>query len=121
MASKKVGFAALAAFTFAGFGTARAGDISGHYKMDGTDTTGIAYDGTADIAMASESSCRITFSDGWEGICMLKGTSLAVAYIVHGKVGLAVYEISSDGSMKGIFVDDYHGGGIGNEKLTPIR
>ena len=110
MASIIAKFTALAAFASAWFGAAQAGEISGHYKMDGTDTKGVAYSGSADITMPSESTCRIAFSDGFEGICMLKGTSLVAAYIVHGKLGLVVYEIASDGSLNGTFVDDYHGG-----------
>ena len=100
---------------------AAAGDVSGHYRMEGTDTTGITYAGTADIIMTSETTCRIAFSDGSEGICILKGTTVAVAYLVHGKVGLTLYEISGDGTLEGPFIDDYHGGGIGKETLKPAR
>ena len=57
--------------------------------------------------MISESNCRITFSDGFAGTCMVKGTTFAVAYTVHGKLGLSVHEIHSDGSLEGLFVDDY--------------
>jgi hypothetical protein len=77
--------------------------------------------------MLPEKACRIKWSDGYAGICMLKDKTLSVAYLVHGKAGLGVYEVSNDGSIEGPFIDDFHGGGIGKggkigkEKLTPIR
>ena len=118
MATRIAAFAAIIAALCT---PAAAKDIGGHYRMEGTDTTGIAYAGTADIAMTAENICRITFSDGFSGICMVKGATVMLAYIVHGKAGLAVYEISGDGSLQGVFIDDYHGGGIGKETLTPIH
>ena len=118
MASRIVGFAALIA---AWCTTAAAQDVGGHYRMAGTDTKGVAYAGSADIEMTADNTCRITFSDGFSGICMVKGTTLTAAYMVHGKVGLVIYEISGDGSLQGTFIDDYHGGGIGKEALTPNR
>jgi hypothetical protein len=39
---------------------------------------------------------------------------------VHGKTGLVIYEIQNDGSLKGIFIDDFHGGKFGRETLTPM-
>ena len=113
--------ALFAAVLAGGCNTAAAGDIGGHYRMEGTSTTGAAYTGVADIAMTSASTCRITFSDGFAGICLVKDTTFAVAYIVHGKAGLTVYEICSDGSLQGFNIDDYHGGGIGKEKLSPVH
>src|SRR5919109_761922 len=80
---------------------AAAEDISGHYRMERVSTTGSAYSGTADIAMSFENTCRIRYSDGREGICMLNGRTVTAAYIVHGKTGLAIYGIQSDGSRRG--------------------
>ena len=109
-----------AAFLAAAVNLATA-EISGHYRMDGVDTKGVTYAGTADISMSSESNCRIMYSDGFEGICMAKGTTFAVSYIVHGKLGLALYEIGSDGTLQGAFIDDFHGGSVGRETLIPAR
>jgi hypothetical protein len=39
---------------------------------------------------------------------------------VYGKLGLAVYDANGDGSLGSVFIDNYHGGGMGKEKLTPI-
>lgn len=100
---------------------ATAAEVGGHYRMEGVDTKGVTYAGSADVSMSSESDCRVKYSDGFEGICMLSGTTLVVAYDVHRKLGLAVYEIGSDGVLEGRFIDDYHGGGVGREKLTPAR
>ena len=100
---------------------ATAAEVGGHYRMDGVDTKGATYSGSADISMSSESDCRVKYSDGFEGICLLNGTTLVVAYDVHHKLGLAVYAIGSDGVLDGRFIDDYHGGGVGREKLTPVR
>ncbi|MFI0849308.1 hypothetical protein [Mesorhizobium sp. IMUNJ 23232] len=111
----------LIAFTAVGCGNAIAADITGHYRMEGVDTKGNSYSGSADISMSSESNCRIKFSDGFGGICLVSGDQLAVAYDVHGKLGLSLYEIGSDGSLDGTFIDDYHGGGVGREKLTPAN
>jgi len=114
--------AGLAAVMAAGCTPVAAGDIAGHYRMEGVSTTGSAYSGTADITMSFENTCRIRYSDGFEGICMLSGDrTVTAAYIVHGKAGLAIYEAQSDGSLVGTFIDDFHGGKFGKEKLTPLR
>jgi hypothetical protein len=118
MVIRTVLFAALMA---AGCTGAAATDISGHYRMEGVSTTGSAYSGTADIVMSFENTCRITYSDGPAGICMLNEKTVTGAYIVHGKAGLVIYEIQSDGSLEGIFIDDFHGGRFGKEKLTPMH
>jgi hypothetical protein len=54
---------------------------------------------------------------------MLDGTTLYVASVVHGKPQLGIYEIASDGSMEGVFTDNFHGkgGNIHREKLTPVE
>jgi hypothetical protein len=31
-----------------------------------------------------------------------------------------VYDVSGDGSLESVFIEKYHGGGMGKEKLTPI-
>jgi hypothetical protein len=104
-----------------------AQDIGGRYKSEGTDPAGGHFSLTAEIEMLPENTCRIKWSDGSSGICFLTGTTFSIAYIIHGAVGLGVYEVSSDGTIEGPFIDDFHGGGIGTggkigtEKLTPIR
>lgn len=110
-----------AAFIYAGCTVAAAQDIAGSYRTEGTSTTGASYTENADIEMTGETTCRIKFSSGFSGICMLMGKTLTVSYLVHGKAGLGIYEVFDDGSIEGIFIDDFHGGGIGKEKLIPLR
>jgi hypothetical protein len=111
-----------AAFMAAGGIGAAAQNISGHYRVEGTNSLYGEYSGTADIeiiAMSAGDICRVEYSDGDAGICMLKDTTLAVAYPVRGRIGIIVYEISRDGSMQGLFVED--GGISGKEKMIPVR
>jgi hypothetical protein len=119
--------AAAMAVVAASVSPAAAQDISGRYRSEGTDPTGITFALTAEIEMLKENACRMTWSDGTGGICLLVGDDLSVAYLVHGAIGLGVYHRAGDGTLEGAFIDDYHGGGIakggkvGKEKLTPIR
>jgi hypothetical protein len=54
------------------------------------------------------------------GICMTAGTSFAASYVLNGKVGMVLYELQPDGSMKGIWtVADQPGSGT--ENLSPAR
>lgn len=111
----------------AGFSPAAAQDIGGRYSSEGIDPAGGKFSLTAEITMVYDNACRLRWSDGTDAICMLNGNSLSVAYLIHGKLGLGVYELSSDGSLDGPIIDDFHGGGtgkggkIGREKLTPVR
>ncbi|WP_271892518.1 hypothetical protein [Candidatus Phyllobacterium onerii] len=119
--------AAFAAFVAAGSSVAAAEGIGGQYRSEGIDPADSHFSVTVEIEILAENTCRIKWSDGSKGICMLKGTTLSTAGIVHGTAQLGVYEVSSDGSIEGSFIDDYHGGGIGKggkigkEKMTPIR
>jgi hypothetical protein len=127
MAARTVTFAAAigAGYTASaaqnGCTASAAENLGGRYRMEGVTQAGSSYSGTAEIVMMSTNTCRIKFSDGSAGICMFEGVTISVAYLVHGKLGLSIYEICSDGSLQGRFIDDYHGEGIGKEKLTPIR
>lgn len=112
-------------FLAAGTTLAQAQEIGGRYQSQGTDPAGALFSGTVEIIMVSENTCTIRWNDGSEGICMLNGTALSAAYLVHGKLGLASYQLSPDGSLEGSFIDNLHGGGLGNgggvgsEKLVP--
>jgi hypothetical protein len=51
---------------------------------------------------------------------MLAGSSLAAAYKLNDSVGLVLYELQSDGSMKGVWtIADKSG--AGTENLTPAK
>jgi hypothetical protein len=101
---------------------ARAQIVGGQYRVQDTNTDGSAYQGTATITPSSNTTCRIVWQTGStsRGICMGAGTSFAASYVLNGKVGLVLYQMQSDGSMKGIWtVADQPG--AGTETLTPAR
>ena len=113
---------AFALFIFAGSIVPSAQDISGRYKAEGTDPEGTRFSETAVKEMMPDGTCRVKWSGGIEGICIFKESILSVGYTVHGKAGLGVYKVASDGT----FIDNFHGGGIGKggkigtEQLTAI-
>jgi hypothetical protein len=105
-----VGFAAAAS----------AAGIDGRYKVAGTNADGSPYGGTAEIVATGGPTCRIKWDTGSEstGICMRSGNSFAAAYQLGEHVGLVIYEIEGDGSMRGTWtVADSPG--VGTEVLTP--
>ena len=116
-----VKIASFFALLFAYCSTAAAQDIGGRYQSDGIDPKGMHFTLNAEIEVLPQNTCRIKWSDGSAGICILKDKILAVSYLIHGKLGLFLYEVSSDGNIEGDFIDDFHGGGIGKEKLIPVR
>src|SRR5262245_35703043 len=100
--------AAFAAFIAVGCTAAAAQDIGGRYRAQCTLQTGTNCSGTAEIVMTSAKTCTIKWDDGTTGICMLDDTTLSVGFITHGAAGVGVYELSADGTLKGVFIDDYH-------------
>jgi hypothetical protein len=116
------GIFAAAGFIAAGCTAAAAEDLSGRYAVDGTLANGRTYSMTAGIKMTSENTCDISWSDGTKGVCMLDGTTLSVGSVmVNGHPQVAVYQVAPDGSIEGVFFDNYNGKGLSHEKLTPIR
>jgi hypothetical protein len=71
--------------------------------------------------MTSENTCDVYWGDGEKGVCMLDGTTLSVASVVHGDPQVGVYQVAPDGSIEGVFFDNFHGKGINREKLTPVH
>ena len=100
---------------------ALAYDIGGRYKSQGTFANGAGFSVMVEIAMKPDNTCRIKWSDGVSGVCMLKGTQLFTARIVMGSPQLGVYEVAADGSIEGVFIDDVNGKGISKEKWVPIH
>jgi hypothetical protein len=100
---------------------ALAEHVGGKYRVKGTNFDGSPYNGTATIAPSSNSTCRIEWHTGGTtsvGFCMLAGNSLAAAYKLNDSVGLVLYELQDDGSLKGIWtIADKSG--AGTEVLTP--
>ncbi len=115
--------AAIALFVLAIAGSsASAQMVGGQYRVEGTNADGSSYSGTATITPSSNSTCRITWRTGSTstGICMVAGRAFAASYVLNGKVGLVVYELQPDGSLRGAWtVADQPG--AGTEILTPAR
>ena len=97
--------------------------VGGEYQVKGTNFDGSAYGGTAQITPSSDSTCRIewkTGGSGSAGFCMLAGDALAAAYKLGDAVGLVLYKLQPDGSLKGVWtIADKPG--AGTEVLTPAK
>jgi hypothetical protein len=111
---------AIAALSFT---TASAQSVGGRYQAQGTNFDGSPYSGTATISRSSNTTCRIEWKTGGtssSGFCMLSNGALAAAYKLGNAVGLILYDVQADGSLKGIWtIADKSG--AGTENLTPIR
>jgi len=113
--------------TLAGVGlwsaAAAAQTVGGTYNVAGTNFDGSSYSGTATITPSSNSTCRIEWKTGSTdstGFCMLANKAFAAAYKLNDSVGLVVYELQPDGSLKGYWtIADKPG--AGTETLTPEK
>jgi hypothetical protein len=102
---------------------AAAGDLSGRYAVTGTNFDGSSYKGEAEIVITSDSTCAIAWSiAGREsgGICMPNGNAMAAAYEMDGDIGLVIYKIEGDGTLKGVWTIAGQRG-QGTDVLTPIN
>ena len=102
--------------------TASAAGIAGWYKVEGTNADGSPYRGVAEIVATGGSTCRIRWDTGSisTGICMRSGDAFSAAYQLGDKIGLVIYEIQDDGSMRGTWtIADSPG--VGTEMLTPQK
>ncbi len=97
--------------------------VGGEYRVKGTNFDGSPYSGTATITPSSNSTCRIewhTGSTNSSGFCMVAADALAAAYKLNDSVGLVLYKLQSDGSLKGVWtIADKPG--AGTEVLTPAK
>ena len=101
---------------------ASAQSVGGRYDVNGTNFDGSHYAGTAVITRSSDSTCRIHWQTGStsDGICMLANQSVAAAYQMGKDVGLVLYQLQPDGSLKGYWtIADQPGSGT--EILTPVK
>ncbi|HVC50561.1 MAG TPA: hypothetical protein VND87_00920 [Stellaceae bacterium] len=103
--------------------SASAESVGGKYRVDGTNFDGSPYHGTATITRSSNTTCRIHWDTGGtssSGFCMLAKGSLAAAYKLGKDVGLVLYELGPDGTLKGYWtIADKSG--AGTETLTPLQ
>ena len=112
---------ALAAIALSG-GGASAQMVGGQYRVEGANPDGSAYEGSATITVTSDTTCRIAWQVGAasNGICMVAGKTLAASYTLKDKVGLVLYQLQPDGSLKGVWtIADQPGSGT--ETLTPAK
>lgn len=102
---------------------AAAQSIGGRYTVAGTNLDGSAYEGTAEVTLASETTCIIEWQTGGtssQGICMRNGNAFAASYVLNDHVGLTVYQVMEDGSLNGIWTVTGEEGN-GTEILTPAK
>jgi hypothetical protein len=114
----------VAGFIAAGCTAAAADGLGGRYVVNGTLANGMKYSVSAEIVMTSRTTCDIRWGDGSKGVCMLDGTTLSIASVVHGDPQVGVYQVDPDGSIEGVFTDNFHprgSDGIHREKLTPVH
>ena len=102
-------------------GAAMAEGVVGHYVVNGTNLDGSPYKGEADITATSDVTCSIVWKTGGStsnGICMRDGNAFTAGYVLNGKVGLVIYLIQGDGSLRGTWTVDGVNA-VGTENLTP--
>lgn len=96
---------------------------AGKYNVEGTNLDGSAYSGTAEITLASETTCVIEWDTAGvksSGVCMLNGDAFAAAYILEEAIGLIVYRVKDDGTLDGAWTITGKDGS-GTEVLTPAK
>jgi hypothetical protein len=119
MKMKKLISIALLAVACAAPASAQA--IGGKYRVEGTNINGTTYSGEALVTLTSETTCEIQWITGpttSNGICMRNEDSFAAGYQIGNDVGLVIYKVMKDGSMKGLWTIAGNGG-AGTEDLIP--
>ncbi len=116
--------AALAAAALAAtVGAASAQNVGGRYQVQGSNFDGSPYSGVAEITVTSNNTCRIVWQTGStssRGICMRNNNAFSASYQLGNSIGLIIYEMMPDGTMRGLWtIADRTG--VGRETLTPMR
>lgn len=100
---------------------ANAQDVGGRYTIAGKNPSGSNYGGTAEITVTSQNTCRIVWKTGnttSRGICMRNGKAFSASYVLGKDIGLVIYEIMPDRTLRGLWtIADQTG--VGAEILTP--
>ncbi|OJF94403.1 hypothetical protein [Pararhizobium antarcticum] len=116
---KNILFAALIGLAMAAPATAQTVN-AGKYTVEGTNLDGSAYSGTAEITLASDTTCVIEWdTNGTKstGVCMLNEDAFAAAYVLEDALGLVVYKVKGDGTLVGSWTITGKDGS-GTETLT---
>jgi hypothetical protein len=101
---------------------AAAQNLSGRYAIEGSNLTGVAYTGTAEITQTTDTNCRIVWhykGSESKGICMVNSDLFTAAYPSGDGVGLLIYRRAGNGILSGVWTEG--GGPLGTETLTPMR
>jgi hypothetical protein len=110
-----------AALLLAAVASANAQTVNaGKYTVEGTNLDGSSYSGTAEITLASETTCVIEWDTAGvksTGACMLNGNAFAAAYVLGDALGLVVYKVNGDGTLEGSWTITGKDG-AGTETLT---
>ncbi|MGV8938289.1 MAG: hypothetical protein ACOH2J_14295 [Allorhizobium sp.] len=96
---------------------------AGKYTVEGTNLDGSSYSGTAEITLASQTTCVIEWKTGnttSSGICMLHEDAFAAAYVLGDAIGLVVYKVTGDGTLEGAWTITGKDGS-GTETLTEMN
>ena len=91
----------------------------GVYEVEGQNPDGSSYGGVFALENAPGASWYATWQVGdvrLQGLGLIRGGVLAVAFVVDGRPGIATYEVEADGRLRGTWST---GGGMGTEMLTP--
>lgn len=96
---------------------------AGSYAVDGQSPDGQRYDGTAALEQTGGNTWRVTWNAGGgvaRGVAILipEGPLFVVGYAMERDIGVAVYAVQPDGSLRGTWTQG-GGGGMGTETLTP--
>ena len=116
---RKTALGTAVALVMAGQGLAQT--VGGSYAVQGTNLDGTPYEGTAQITLASDTTCTIEWTTGASssvGICMYVGSAFAAAYVQGEGAGLTLYAVEEDGTLNGIWTVAGQPG-AGTEVLSP--
>ena len=97
--------------------------FGGRYAVHGTNPNGSTYGGEAEITLTSSTTCDIKWSTGSttsDGICMRNDDSFAAGYQIGDQIGLVIYKVLPDGSLKGLWTIAGQEGS-GTETLVPLQ
>lgn len=116
---KRVLFATLLGLAMAAPAAAQTVN-AGKYNVEGINLDGSTYSGTAEITLASDTTCVIEWDTAGvksTGVCMLNGDAFAAAYVLEDALGLIVYRVKGDGTLEGAWTITGKDGS-GTEVLT---
>lgn len=119
---KKIAFAAALLLLTAASAVSAQTVNAGKYRVEGTNLDGSTYSGTAEITLASETTCVIEWNTAGvksSGVCMLHEDAFSAAYVLEDALGLVVYKVKRGGKLEGSWTITGKDGS-GTETLTEI-